>query len=175
VDATLGFAGRAIIRQSKRAVWLLLVGMSWMVYPQTAPCPWLNVATASGALGGPATLQARISQSGMGECLFRETDEDTWRTLKIEVHLSKDAKQEIAAFRARCASPATEVRGVGNEAVSCSANAKTAPMELVTGFVRDQVFTILLTTSTKSDPFFSSGQLRQYAENIAGQVSGSLF
>jgi hypothetical protein len=111
----------------------------------------------------------------MGECMFKETDEDIQHTLRIEVRQSKDAKRDMAAAKSQCPSGTTALRGIGNEASACSLTAKSEPMELVTGFVRDQVFTVVFTTNAKSDPYYSSGLMRQNAEMIAEQVADSLF
>ena len=47
--------------------------------------------------------------------------------------------------------------------------------EQVIGRVRDQVFTVTITTSARNDPSMSRDALREKTRNIAEQVAGALF
>ncbi len=47
--------------------------------------------------------------------------------------------------------------------------------EQVIGLVRDQVFTVTITTSARNDPSMPREALEEKTRNIAEQVAGALF
>jgi hypothetical protein len=68
------------------------------------------------------------------------------------------------------------LRAIGNEALICAADEDKKRMgERVVGRVRDQVFTITISTSLKNDPVLTSDELRSRIYTAAEQVSGNLF
>jgi len=142
---------------------------------QNNNCVWLNEATASGVLGGTVTLEAQKNEDGGGSCTFHAQKEDASHVLQIEVHLVKDASQGMTSSEAQCTSPAISLKGIGNQAVSCGADAHSALGEQVIGYVRDQAFVVRITTTGKHDLSLSRELLLQDARNIAEQVAGSLF
>jgi hypothetical protein len=76
----------------------------------------------------------------------------------------------MASYKAHCSGDATHLQAIGNEAVMCAADTKAqAHGEQVIGRVRDQVFTVTITTSARNDA------LEEKTRNIAEQVAGALF
>jgi hypothetical protein len=142
---------------------------------QNNNCTWLNEATASGVLGGMVTLEAQKTADGGGTCIFRTQKGDAIRTLQIDVRIVKDARQGMTSSESQCTSPAIPIRGVGNEAVSCGADARSVFGEQVISYVRDQAFVLRITTTDKHDLTLTRELLQQNARNIAEQVAGSLF
>ena len=47
--------------------------------------------------------------------------------------------------------------------------------EQVIGIVRDQIFTVTVTTSAKEDPAMPREALKEKSRNISEQVAGALF
>jgi hypothetical protein len=137
-------------------------------------CPWLNSATASGVLNGPAESKVHRTADGGTTCLFF-TRVPASSTLSIVV-TSLDAMKGVASFdRRQCTSPIIPLKGIGNEAQACSIETGHEAEEKVTGRVRDKRFTVYIEVSAASDQPFDRKALQQQAENIAEQVAGSLF
>jgi hypothetical protein len=126
---------------------LLMMGGATLCGAENS-CPWLNSATAAGVLGGPVT--ASVSPA-VCEFVHDQT------TLHIEVRVKP------ASIAAKCESPATPLRAIGNEAVACSVSGR----EMVIGRVRDQRFVVWIQST---DP-----AVRTRARSVAEQVAGSLF
>ena len=72
------------------------------------------------------------------------------------------------AYKARCGAGATALRAIGNEACAVEIKGQTYGQEVI-GRVRDQIFTVTLTTTVPKDA------LQEKARNIAEQVAGALF
>lgn len=68
---------------------------------------------------------------------------------------------EFAAFLAKCGSDAKPLKGIGNEAVTCSLPRKGAR---VVGRVRDQAFVVSLSPAEKQD------SINKAAEIVAGNL-----
>jgi hypothetical protein len=159
--------------------WMAALGAA--VFCSVAPaqaqarCPWLNVATASGMLGGPAALQVERVSDRETVCTFRvEQDRKTW-SLAITVK----SQQPIAILegfeKSSCTAPGAPLRAIGNEAVLCRDDDKHFHGEQVVGRVRDSLFSVAITTSVKDDPILAKDVLDQKVTNTAEQVAGSLF
>jgi len=134
-------------------------------------CPWLNQATASGALGGELTSAAiELSKTGdTGHCDFVRSDDSITRHLFIEVQISKDH----SSYKAHCLSPTEPLKAIGNEAIACAFEGKPGEIaEQVAGRVRDQIFLVRFSTSDRTA---SAGTLRDKARKIAEQIAGFLF
>jgi hypothetical protein len=140
-------------------------------------CPWLNVATATGVLrSSEHSPVAILAQGGKAACDFTYHDPTASRELKITVEEVQDAQQAISAYKARCGSHVTALRGVGNEAVTCAVVSKGKSYgQQVIGVVRDQIFTVTVTTSAKKDPVMPREALEERSRNISEQVAGALF
>lgn len=138
-------------------------------------CPWLNVATASGVLrSSDSGTMATLSEGGRAACSFVYHDATASRELKITVEEVKDPSQAISAYKARCGAGASPLQALGNEACAAEIEGKTHGQEVI-GRVRDQVFTVIITTSTRNDPSMSRDALKEKTRNIAEQVAGALF
>jgi hypothetical protein len=140
-------------------------------------CPWLNVATATGVLrSSEHSPVAILAQGGKAACDFTYHDPTASRELKITVEEVQDAQQAMSAYKARCGSHVTALRGIGNEAVTCAVESKGKSYgQQVIGVVRDQIFTVTVTTSAKKDPVMPREALEERSRNISEQVAGALF
>lgn len=138
-------------------------------------CPWLNVATASGVLKGDDNgPMATLAEGSRAACSFDYRDATTSRLLKITVEQAKDDAQAISDYKARCSAGATPLSGIGNEACGAATKGQTYGQEVI-GRVRDQIFTVTVTTTAQHDPFMPKEALQEKARNIAEQVAGALF
>lgn len=161
-----------------RYLALLILLAPWQAVCQmNTGCPWLNVATATGVLRsserGP---MATLAEGSKAECDFTYHDATASRELKITVEEVKDARQAMTAYQGRCGSGVTPLRAIGNEAVTCAVNSKGKSYgQQVIGIVRDQIFTVTVTTSAKKDPAMPREALEEKSRNISEQVAGALF
>jgi hypothetical protein len=155
-------------------LYLLLSTSS--IHAQVQPtCPWLNSATASGFLGGPATTTVTpIGDKGDAECVFTRHDGSSILSLQIGVQTLNGPPFSLEPYIAECASPLTPIRAIGNEALACSlANSKKKGMtELVTSRVRERGFFVRLSTTV---PSTDVSDLRLRASKVAELVAGFLF
>jgi hypothetical protein len=135
-------------------------------------CPWLNAATASGVLGGAATIEV----NNTGVCLFRLQNgagEDVLHISVIEANSPESPGKEIASHKISCTSPETQLKAVGNEAVLCASDSESSRGEQVVGRVRNRIFTVAISTGRASE--VTRDLLAEKAEEIAKQVAGALF
>ena len=66
--------------------------------------------------------------------------------------------------------------GIGNEASMCLLDNRTSGLvELVVGRVRDQLFTITMSTTLKDDLILTKMSLKEKAYTASEQVAGNLF
>lgn len=138
-------------------------------------CPWINKATAFGVLGTTeSAATASVSEISDTACNFVYRDGDITRKLRVTVEQTKDWEKALAAYKTRCDRDVNPLRAIGNEAVMCAANQK-GQAEQVFGRVRDNVFTITVSTSARNDSSMSRDALVQKAGLVAEQVSGNLF
>jgi hypothetical protein len=138
-------------------------------------CPWITKATAFGALGvGEESPMASASELSAAVCDFAYHDGNMTRELRITVEQAKDPQLAFNSYKAQCRQSGNPLRAIGNEAVICAVNKKGSG-EQVFGRVRDNVFTITITTSAENDPAMSKDVLVEKAELVAEQVSGNLF
>ena len=138
-------------------------------------CPWLNEATAGGALGGPVTVS--ITHTGKdnddANCEFTHREGSVVMTLRIEVETMAAPAAAYRSFTARCTPDAQPLRAIGNQAIVCSlAGKKREISEQVIGRVRDRAFVVRVTSSTDS---LERTTLRTKARRVAEQVAGFLF
>ena len=156
---------------------LLLLAPLPAICQMNTGCPWLNVATATGVLrSAENSPMATLAKGSKPACDFTYHDAIASRELKITVEEVKDAQQAMAAYRARCGSSVTPLRAIGNEAVTCAVDSKGKTYgQQVIGVVRDQIFTVTLTTSAKKDRAMSREALKEKSRDISEQVAGALF
>jgi hypothetical protein len=158
-----------------RYLGLLLLLTPWPAICQmNTGCPWLNVATATGVLkSGDTSPMATLAQGTKAACDFTYHDATASRELKITVEEVADAQRAMTTYQARCGSGVTPLRGIGNEAVTCAVQSKGKSYgQQVIGIVRDQVFTVTMTTTTSKDP---RKALEEKSRDISEQVAGALF
>ena len=124
-------------------------------------CPWLNVATAGGFLGGDVHVTVTSSS-----CEFVRPYEGFRAVLLIEV-------RPAGAPHTQCGSGAVPLKAIGNEAQACDYQAAKGWMgEQVVGRVRDQAFLVRISTDDRSA---SPKVLREKTRDVAEQVAGILF
>jgi hypothetical protein len=145
-------------------------------------CPWLNTATAAGALNGPVTFT--VTHAGEDKqdaaCEFVHQESAVVSQLRIEVQTMKDPASEFASYSAKCGQDAIPLRAIGNEAKVCSLHQQNEFSEQVVGRVRERAFLVSVTlnatapeTSELRDKL--RDELREKTEKIAEQVAGFLF
>ncbi len=119
---------------------------------------------------------ATLAEGGKAACNFTYHDATASRELRITVEEVKDAQQAMTAYQARCGSRVTPLRAIGNEAVTCAVDSKGKSYgQQVIGVVRDQIFTVTVTTNAKKDPVMPREVLEEKSRNISEQVAGALF
>ncbi len=161
-----------------RYLALLVLLAPWpAVCQMNTGCPWLNVATATGVLrSGENSPMAILAEGTKPACDFTYHDATASRELKITVEEVQDAQQAMAAYKARCGSSVTPLRAIGNEAVTCAVDSKGKSYgQQVIGVVRNQIFTVTLSTSAKKDPAMPREALKEKSRDISEQVAGALF
>lgn len=141
-------------------------------------CPWMTEATASGLLGGDAVgAYTAAADTAPAVCIFTRSSPEGTRTLRISVEVvSTSPHEHLATLEQTCGAQAEILQAIGNEAVFCSTQTPEAgASELALGRVRDQIFTITLTTSLKRDRELTTDVLKAHLYTAAEQVAGNLF
>ena len=139
-------------------------------------CPWINQPTASGLLGGETvSTVSEASGTQPGSCTFTQKSQGATRILRISVASAPDAHAQVEALTKACGPDAVPLRGIGNEANVCTNRQDGGPGERVVGRVRDQLFTISLTSTQKGDALLKHDMLRAKIYTASEQVSGNLF
>jgi hypothetical protein len=142
-------------------------------------CPWINEATASGALDG--TVTATVTRPEMSKdpdeatCVFVRQNGASGIDLRIEVETLRGAPGAYAPYAQKCGPDGARLRAIGNEAVTCSYTDKKRKKwvsEQVVGRVREHAFTVRVSSSAASP---DRNVLREKARKIAEQVAGFLF
>jgi hypothetical protein len=140
-------------------------------------CPWINEATVSGLLDGPAV--GAFNQGSLGQsatCNFVFKTAGGARTFTISVETVQDAHARVMSMAKGCKQPQEVLPAIGNEAYICATeHSKDAIAERVVGRVRDQVFTILISTTGKGDLILSAQDLKSRISLASEEVSGNLF
>jgi translation initiation factor IF-1 len=139
-------------------------------------CPWLNPATASGALDGFAELAVthpNANHKGDVTCDFTKQQGSITRELRIEVQTITKAGNEYAVALEPCKTTPTVLKAVGNEAMTCSLDGDKQRAEQVVGRMRDRVFIVRIKTNDTS--WAPPELLREKARNVAELVAGNLF
>ena|ERR1700761_5282030 len=161
------------------------VRLAWVAYLFCLPaiahaannCPWLTEATASGIVGADAVgTYTAASGAQPAVCTFTQKDEGMARSLTITVEIAKDPHTRMTSIAQVCGANAATLNAIGNEAVYCSADARRGELdERAVGRVRDQVFTITLTSKVKVDPILTRDSMKTRIYTAAEQVAGNLF
>ncbi len=140
-------------------------------------CPWMNEATAGGILGGDAVGEFTEPTAGHpAVCTFTQTGANFTRTLRITVEVVPDTHARLEVATQACGKNAAPIQAIGNEASLCALETHNAGLsELVVGRVRDQLFTITLSTTAKDDLILTRMSLKEKAYTASEQVAGNLF
>jgi hypothetical protein len=140
-------------------------------------CPWINETTASGLLGGDATGSfSQPSPSQPAVCTFVQTTAEGTHTLRIAVEQTPDFLARLESEYKACGTEPAPLTAIGNEARMCNADDhKKLTAERVVGRVRDQVFTITISSTFKHDDVLTRDALKARAYTAAEQVAGNLF
>jgi hypothetical protein len=140
----------------------------------TESCPWLNAATAAGALKGPVTFTVTHAGPDKSDatCEFVHQDGVVVTRLQIEVDTMIEPSRDFASYTKKCGRHSTPLRAIGNEALACSLHMKTQLSEQVVSRVREHAFIVGVSSNNLSA---ERSVLRENAQKIAEQVAGFLF
>jgi hypothetical protein len=168
--------GLGIWRQSA----IILLALATVALPMHSlaenRCAWLNAATASGLLGGDAVGDVSAATGQPTVCTFTQMTDGVKRTLRITVEVTPDAHARVSAMMQSCGADVSPLKAIGNEATACAADDRKGVMgERVVGRVRDQVFTIAISSTLKNDPILTREALKTRIYTAAEQVAGNLF
>lgn len=164
-----------------RALPQLTVALCIFALPGSAHaannCPWINEATVSGLLDGEAVGSFNQGPTGQpSTCSFVFKEAGGIRTVNISVETVQDAHARVVNMTKDCKQPLEVLPAIGNEAYVCTTeHAKEAVAERVVGRVRDQFFTILISTTGKGGLILSPQDLRARISIASEQVSGNLY
>ena len=169
---------RKVIEPTRSLKWMVLFPLVLLAARCNAQahCAWLNEATASGVLNGPVTLDLETAPDDQSICVFTnlKTAKD-YASLRVMVQPLKDANKAVASRESLCTSAPVALKGVGNEAVSCSADVGYSRGEQVIGRVRDRLFIVTVSSTMAQDPSATRQLLLEKARTIAEQIAGALF
>lgn len=166
-----------------RIVCLLLGALIALCIPSNCvakeSCPWINEATASGALEGVVTttvIHPEMSKDAdVATCVFLHQNGSNSIELRIEVETLSGAPGAYASYAETCGPDGTPLRAIGNEAVTCSYIDKKRRKwvsEQVVGRVRYHAFTVRVSSSAAPP---DRNVLREKARKMAEQLAGFLF
>jgi hypothetical protein len=165
----------------------LLLGILFLALSLYAPavcaagenCPWLNAATAAGALKGSVTFT--VSHPGADKagsdqtdatCEFVHREGAVLSSLQIDVQTMKNPSREFASYSAKCGRHAAPLHAIGNEALVCNLRWKNQFSEQVVSRVRERAFLVRV-SSNSAGP--ERTELLEKSQKIAEQVAGFLF
>jgi len=168
------FAFRQVIQLSLLAASLVA---STNVCHAANNCPWITEATASGLLGGDATGSfSPPSTSQPAVCTFVQSTEGGTHTLRIAVEQTSDFLARLESEYKACGTEPSPLTAIGNEARMCDADDHQKLFaERVVGRVRDQVFTITISSTIRHDSILNREALKIRIYTAAEQVAGNLF
>jgi hypothetical protein len=163
-----------------RLLGSVTLGLCLLGMPATAhaanDCPWLNEATASGLLGGNATGAFTAADGQPSVCIFTNRESGVTRILQVTVEIAAEPHTLLTTAARACGADIAPIGAIGNEAMMCSVSEHKGEFgERVVGRVRDQVFTIVLSSTLKEDPILTRDALKIRGYTAAEQVAGNLF
>ncbi len=157
------------------ALFSMLFSLSAMA-ATTQPCPWLNAATASGALKGPiASISVTYSnqENSDATCEFTAGKEHSARRLRIEVGTMNDLAHDFPKYLAKCGHSGKSVGAIGNQALACSIRGRNNEvLEQVVSRVRERAFVVDVGSDSHT---LTQNAMRDIARKVAEQVAGFLF
>jgi hypothetical protein len=138
-------------------------------------CPWINAATAFGAIGASPEAAGTHSTITSGSCTFSYRTQEGLHELRVTVEPSSDAPHLFASRKASCGSDARPLTAIGNEAIVCAVGPSANVYgKQVIGRVRDQIFTVTMTVDGPESPA-RVNDLQQKIEMLAELIAGNLF
>jgi hypothetical protein len=160
----------------KKFALLLLVLTCPILCHAEDNCPSLNVATASGELG-TANMDLTVTRPNNNNtdviCDFTKHEGTIFRELRIEVLTPTGPVSQIASYTARCNSKPMPLKAIGNEAWSCTMDAKNGLRAAqVFGKLRDSIFIVQVTANSA---WASREELIEKTCSLADQITGNLF
>jgi hypothetical protein len=168
--------GKLLQRIGFALAGICLIGLP-AVSHATNNCAWLNEATASGFLGSEAV--GTFTEAAAGQpaiCSFVSQSDGATRTLRLTVEVTPEAHARVSAVAASCGPDAVPMKAIGNEALFCATDDRKSDLgERVIGRVRDQFFTITISTTLKADPILTRDALKAKIYSAAEQISANLF
>ena len=140
-------------------------------------CSWLTEATAGGLLGGMAINTFTAADMGKpAVCSFVDKEDNAMRELTITVEVDPNAHTKLDGMMHECGANNQLLQAIGNEAAVCAMDAKKQSLsERVVGRVRDQVFTITISSTVKDDMVLDKNSLMTKMYTASEQVAGNLF
>jgi hypothetical protein len=165
------------VRQSHWPLRILFLALAFSlpaVCQTSENCPWLNAATAAGALKGSVTFTVTRSGTNNADatCEFTHQEGAALISLRIQVDTMKNPAREFAPYSAKCGPNAAPLRAIGNEALVCSLRGKNQFSEQVVSRVRERAFIVKITSNLAPT---RESDLRERTQKIAEQVAGFLF
>lgn len=139
---------------------LILLIVAPLICGAAETCPWINVGTAGGILGGEA-VTTKVTKD---RCEFERSGD----RLSIEVETMTNPRTQFTKYLSECKSKPVPLKAVGNETMTCSAR----HAGLAIGRVRDRVFIIRMTADDRNA---KNDALESKAEEAARHVAGNLF
>ncbi|MGD0892679.1 MAG: hypothetical protein ABR923_14205 [Terracidiphilus sp.] len=166
---------RVLRRSAISLLWICLLAVPRVVQGANN-CAWLNEATASGLLGGDSVGNVSAVVGEPTVCTFTQVSAIAKRTLRVTVEIAADAHARLVVLAKGCGTDAASLKAIGNEALVCVIYDRMAGLgERVVGRVRDQVFTITISSTLKSDSILNRDALKSRVYIAAEQVAGNLF
>lgn len=173
------------MRASMRWLTLMLFATFLHVAGAQSLCPWLNQATASGALGTDVSMHVTLLRQSPhtannlrpdSVCEFSTHDQRS--ILWIKVTTMRDPKKEYAAaIRSSCPGKSHSLTGVGNQAIACSASSSRGIEDRVVAYVRNRLMLLRCNRPPmESIPWQGSDVTREAGlQTIAEQIAGSMY
>jgi hypothetical protein len=182
------------MRTSLRWFTLLLFVVLVHVAPGQSLCPWLNQATAGGALGADVSMHvtllpqpshpAKSPQPSYpasdprpdGMCEFSTHDQRS--TLRIQVAtMANPKKQYEAAIRSSCPGTSHALVGVGNQAITCSTSSNGGVEDRVVAYVRNRLMLLRCNRTSVATIHWQGSDITSEAvvQALAEQIAGSMY
>jgi hypothetical protein len=98
------------------------------------------------------------------------------RELMITVEVNPDAHARLGGMMQACGASSQLLQAIGNEAAVCAMDSRKKSLsERVVGRVRDQIFTITISSNVKDDMVLNSSTMMTKIYTASEQVAGNLF
>jgi hypothetical protein len=137
----------------------------------------MSESTASSLLGGDAAgVYVAAAERKPAVCTFTQQTAQGVRSLQLTVQIVGDPQARLAQAESTCGIEPAPLHAIGNEAIFCTGeDGQEQHSEHAVGRVRDQLFSILLTTSVKDDGVLTREGLKARIYTASEQVAGNLF